>query len=143
MVVGIHTDLVVAREGVHEAKEFMTGSGVHYEVNRGRGKLSFGQALLISVKLMQSLHLPFFFMRTTLANHSGYSTSLIASGWRSLPTSSLITFCLSRVKLLFFCLTGLKDRLMFNLWVITVGSIPPMSSCFQANTSVFCFKKWM
>ena len=111
---------------------------------QGRGKLSFGQALLISVKSMQSRHFPFTFLtRTTLANHSGYSTSLIASTWRSLPTSSLISFYLSGAKLLLFCLTSLKDGLTFNLWVITTGSIPPMSSCFQENTSVFYFKKWM
>ena len=48
---------------------------------RGRGKLSLGQALLTSVKLMQSRHLPFAFLtRTTLANQSGYSTSRIALG---------------------------------------------------------------
>ena len=46
---------------------------------RGSGKLSFGDALLIYVKLMQSRHLPFAFLtRTTSANHSRYSTSLIA-----------------------------------------------------------------
>ena len=45
---------------------------------RGRGKLSFGQARLTSVKSMQSHHLLFaFFTRTTLANQSGYSTSRI------------------------------------------------------------------
>ena len=45
----------------------------------GKGKLSFGHALLISVKSMQSHHLPFAFLTsTTLANHFGYSTSLIA-----------------------------------------------------------------
>ena len=33
MVAGIHTDLIVAIEGVHEAEEFMTGRGVHYEVH--------------------------------------------------------------------------------------------------------------
>ena len=33
MVAGVHTDLVVAREGIHEAEEFMTGHGVHYEIN--------------------------------------------------------------------------------------------------------------
>ena len=45
----------------------------------GRGKLSFGHAQLTSVKSMQSCHLPFAFLTsTTLANHSGYSTSLIA-----------------------------------------------------------------
>ena len=109
---------------------------------RGRGKLSFRHALLIFVKLMQSHHLPFAFLtRTTLANHSGYSTSLIAFALSSLPTSSLIAFCLSGVKLLLFCLIGLKDGLTLSLWVITVGSIPPMSSCFQVNTSMFFFRK--
>ena len=69
---------------------------------RGRGKLSFGQALLILVKSMQSCHLPFSFStRTTLANQSGYSISRIALAWRSLLTSSSIAFCLSRAKLLF------------------------------------------
>ena len=109
---------------------------------RGRGKLSFGQALLTSVKLMQSRHLSFAFLtRTTLASQSGYSTSQIALAWRSLLTSSLITFCLSGAKLLLFCLTGLKEGLMFSLCVITAGLIPPISSCFEANTSMLCFKK--
>ena len=111
---------------------------------RGRGKLSFGHALLRSVKSMRSHHLPFAFLtRTTLVNQSGYSTSRIALAWRSLLTSSLIAFCLSGAKLLFFFLTGLKEGLMFSLCVITAGSIPPISSYFQANTSIFCFKKWI
>ena len=110
----------------------------------GRGKLSFGQALLTSVKSMQSRHLSFAFLtRTTLANQSGYSTSRMALSWRSLLTSSLIAFCLYGAKLLLFCLTSLKEGLMFNLCVITAGSIPLISSCFQANTSIFCFKKWI
>ena len=83
---------------------------------RGKGKLSFGHALLMSVKSMQSRHLPFTFLTSTmLANHSGYSTSLIAHAWRSLPTSSLMTFCLSGTKILLFCLIGLKDGLTFSL----------------------------
>ena len=70
---------------------------------RGRGKLSFGHARLMSVKSMQSRHLSFAFLTSTsLANHSGYPTSLIAPAWRSLPTSSFIAFCLSGAKLLFF-----------------------------------------
>ena len=98
----------------------------------------------MSMKSMQSRHLPFSFLtRKTLANHSGYSTSLIAFSWKSLPTSSLITFYLSEAKLLLFCLIGLKEGLTFNLWVITAGSTPPMSSCFQENTSMFCSRKWM
>ena len=83
---------------------------------RGKGKLSLGYARLTSVKSMQSRHLPFaFLMSTTLANHSGYSTSLIAPAWRSLPTSSLIAFYLYGAKLLLFCFTGLKDGLTFSL----------------------------
>ena len=54
---------------------------------RGRGNLSFGQALLISVKSMQSRHLPFaFFTRTTLANQLRYSSSRVALACRSLLT---------------------------------------------------------
>ena len=60
---------------------------------RDKGKLSFGHALLTSVKSIESHHLSFAFLTsTTLANHSGYYISLIAPAWGSLPTSSLITF---------------------------------------------------
>ena len=111
---------------------------------RGRGKLSFGQALLMSVKSMQSRHLSFAFLTiTTLANHSGYSTSLIAFAWRSLLTSSLIAFYFYGEKLLLFCLTSLKEGLTFSLWVITAGSTSPMSSYFHANTSMVYFRKRM
>ena len=83
---------------------------------RGRGKLSFGHARLMSVKPMQSRHLLFAFLTsTTLANHSRYSTSQAAPAWRSLPTSSFIAFCLSGAKLLLFFLNGLKDGLTFSL----------------------------
>ena len=82
----------------------------------GKGKLSFGHALFISVKSMQSRHLPLTFLTsTTLASHSGYSTSLIARALRSLLTSSLMAFCLSGAKLLLFYLIGLNEGLVFNL----------------------------
>ena len=111
---------------------------------RGRGKLSFGQARLRSVKSTQSRHLSLAFLtRTTLASQSGYSPSLIDLAWKSLLTSLLIAFYLSGAKLLLFCLTGLKHGLTFSLWVITARSTSPMSSCFQENTSMFCFKKRM
>ena len=107
----------------------------------GKGKLSFRHALFMSVKSIQSRHLPFAFLTsTTLANHSAYSTSPIAPAWRSLSTSSLMALCLSGAKLRRFCLTGLKDGLVFSLCVITVGSMPPMSACFHAKTSLFCLK---
>ena len=106
--------------------------------------MSFGHALLMSVKSMQSRHLPFAFLTsTTLASHSGYSTYLIAPACRIFLTSSLMPFCLSGTKLILFCLIGLKDGLTFSLWVITVGSIPPMSAYFHAKTSLFCLKKWI
>ena len=83
---------------------------------QGRGKLSLGHAWLTLVKSMQSRHFPFpFLTSTTLANYSGYSTSLIAPAWRSLPTSSLIAFCLSGAKLLLFFLIGSKDGLTLSL----------------------------
>ena len=82
---------------------------------RGRGKLSLRHARLTSVKSMQSRHFPFTFLTsTTLANHSGYSTSLIAPAWGSLLTS-LIVFFLFGAKLLLFCLTSLKNGLTFSL----------------------------
>ena len=110
---------------------------------RGRGKL-FGQARLTLVKSMHSRHFPFAFLtRTTLASQSEQSTSRIARAWRSLLASSLIAFCLYGSKLLILCLTGLKEGLTFSLWVMTAGLIPPTSSCFQANTSTFCFRKWI
>ena len=131
LVIWIHVDLVIAGESIHKTEEFMAGCGIYDEVIYSKGKLSFGHALLTSVKSMQSLHLPFAFLTSmTLANHSGYSTSLIASAWRSLPTNSLIAFYLSGEKLLLFCLTGLKDGLTFSL-----------SACFHAKTSLFYLKK--
>ena len=34
----VHTDLVVAREGVHEVEEFVTGCSVYYEINPRQGE---------------------------------------------------------------------------------------------------------
>ena len=41
MVVGVHSDLIIARESVHEAEELVSSSGVHYEVDSGQGKAIF------------------------------------------------------------------------------------------------------
>ena len=95
MVTRVHSDLVVSRESVHEAKKLVASCGVHYKVDPRKGKLSCGQALLTSVKSMQSRHFLFaFLMMTTLASQFGYSTSRISLAWRSLLTSSLIAFYL-------------------------------------------------
>ena len=119
----------------------MSYSGIYDEVDSWQREAVLWHALFMSVKSIQSRYLPLAFLTsTTLASHSGYSTSLIAHAWRSLPTSSLMAFCLSGAKLLRFCLTGLKDGLVFNLWVIIAGSIPPMFACFHAKISLFCLK---
>ena len=55
----------------------------------GNGKLSFGHALLRSVKSMHTLHFPFFFFTTTgFASQSGYWTLQMEPIFRSLSTSS-------------------------------------------------------
>ena len=41
MVVGVHSDLIITRESVHEAEELVTSSDVHYEVDSGEGKAIF------------------------------------------------------------------------------------------------------
>ena len=41
MVVGVHSDLIISRESVHEAEELVANSGVHYEVDPGQGKAIF------------------------------------------------------------------------------------------------------
>ena len=38
MVIGVHTDLVVAREGVHEVEEFVISRNVYYEINPRQGE---------------------------------------------------------------------------------------------------------
>ena len=38
MVAGVHTDLIVTRESVHEAEEFVTGRSVYYEINPRQGE---------------------------------------------------------------------------------------------------------
>ena len=48
MVVGVHPDLIIARESVHEAEELVASSGVHYEVDSGQGKVIF-QACPINI----------------------------------------------------------------------------------------------
>ena len=108
--------MVVTGKCIHKTEKFVARGGVHNEVDPWQREAVLRHALFMSVKSIQSRHLPFAFLTsTTLANHSGYSTSLIAHAWRSLPTSSLMAFCLSGAKLMRFCLTGLKDGLVCNL----------------------------
>ena len=122
LVVGVHADLVVVGQGIHKTEEFMAGHGIHDEVDLWQRETIFWARFVDISEVDAESALPFAFLTsTTLANHSGYSTSLIALAWRSLSTSSLIAFCLSGAMLLLFYLTGLKDGLTFSLWGIIVG----------------------
>ena len=116
LVVWVHTDLVVAGEGIHKTAKFMAGCCIYDEVDPGkRENVLWAHSVDVS-EVDTELPLTICFLTsTTLANHSGYSTFLIAPAGRSLPTSSLMTFCLSGAKLLLFSLIGLKDGLMFSL----------------------------
>ena len=41
MVVAVHSDMIITQESVHEAKELVANSSVHYEVDPGQGKAIF------------------------------------------------------------------------------------------------------
>ena len=41
MVAGVHPDLIIARESVHEAEELVSNSDIHYEVDPGYEKAIF------------------------------------------------------------------------------------------------------
>ena len=58
MVVGVHSDLIITRESVHEAEELVASSGVHYEVDSGQGKAIFRESSVNISKV--NAKLPFF-----------------------------------------------------------------------------------
>ena len=111
--------MIVAGEGIHETEEFIAGCGVYDEVYpRQRETVLWTCFVDVSeVDTESPLAICFFddYDIGQPGNHSGYSTSQIAPAWRSLPTSSMMAFCLSGTKLLLFCLIGLKDGLTFSL----------------------------
>ena len=41
MVVGVHSDLIITRESLHEVEELVANSGIHYEVDPEQGKAIF------------------------------------------------------------------------------------------------------
>ena len=112
----IHVDLVVAGESIHEAEEFMAGCGIYYEVDQRKRETIF-RACSVDVNEIDA-ESPFsvrFFDEYDVGQPFRVLHFSDAPAWRSLPTFSLITFCLFGAKLLLFCLTGLKDGLTFSL----------------------------
>ena len=105
-------------------------------------KLSFGQALLRSVKSMQTLHFSFLFFTTTgSASQSGYWTSRMEPVFRSLSASSFTALAHSGPSFLHFCLTGLNVGSTFRSWEVMLMSIPGMSAADHANVLIFCLRK--
>ena len=102
----------------------------------GTANGSFGHDLFRSVKSMQTLHLSFFFLMTTmLASHSGYWTSLMNPVFYRFLTSSLMISSLSGANFLLLCLMGWCKGSTWSLCTITSGSIPGISSWDQAKQS--------
>ena len=144
MVVGVHSDLIITRESVHEAEELLSSSGVHYEVDQGQGKAifragpvnigkvnaksPFSICLLDENHISQPVRIIYFSDSSVLEEFADLFVNCCLSFWGE--TSSFM-----------------YDRFEGGNDIQLVGdnsrSIPPMSSCFQANTSTFCFKKWM
>src|SRR3990170_7410752 len=111
---------------------------------RGKGNGSLGQALLISVKSIQSLHFPFAFRTTTgLASHVGWSTPLTRPAASNFLISSAINSWRSTACFLTFCLTGRAWEQTARWCSITFLGTPGMSDGCHANTSTFARRKVM
>ena len=67
-----HLNLVVSEEGVNKGKKLVSSYESTSWLILGKGKLSFRQALLRSMKSTLILHFPFVFLTMMmLASHSG------------------------------------------------------------------------
>src|SRR3954465_14256540 len=110
----------------------------------GKGNGSLGQALLTSVKSIQSLHFLFALRTTTgLANHVGWSTPLTRPAASNFLISSAMNSWRSTACFLTFYLTG-RARGQTARWCsITFLGTPGMSDGCQANTSTFARRKAM
>ena len=109
---------------------------------RGKENGSFGQALLRSVKSMQSFHFPLALRTTTgFANHVGCSTPLTKPAASSFLISYVINYCLSKACYRTFCLTGWACGETTRWCSITSLGTPGISDGCQANTSIFTRRK--
>lgn len=89
-------------------------------------------------------HLPLDFLTITrLANHSGWSTSLIKPVLSSLSNSDLIASRRSGENLCNFCFTGTLSSRRASLCTVTSLGTAGMSDACHANTSVFARRKAM
>ena len=58
MVVGVHYDLIINRESIHEVEELVANSDVDYEVDSGQGKAIFWASPVNISKV--NVEFPFF-----------------------------------------------------------------------------------
>ena len=105
---------------------------------RGRGKGSFGQALLRSLKSTHRRQdLSFFGTITKFASQSGCFISLMNPASNNLASSSPIACLLGSEKRRRACLTGLNPFRIFKLCSASLRGIPDMSEGCQAKMSQF------
>ena len=108
---------------------------------RGRGKGSFGQALLRSLKSMHRRQdFSFFGTITRFASQSGCFISLMNPTSSNLASSSPIACRLGSEKRRRVCLTDLNPFRMLRLCSASLRGIPGMSEGCQANMSQFSRK---
>lgn len=81
----------------------------------------------------------FFFTNTILDNRVRNYTFSMKLVVFKLSTSSMMAFYLSDANILFFFITLLTFRSMFNLWIATLGSSPGMFVQYQANSFLISF----
>jgi hypothetical protein len=106
-----------------------------------RGKLSFEQHLLRSVKSVHIHHFPFFLWTITMfSNHYGYVTSLINPTSNRRCTSAFAASIFSSDILRSFFFLGFAFGLTYNLCSITSLLTPIKSEGDQAKTSLFWSK---
>lgn len=103
----------------------------------GKGKLSFKQALLRSMKSTHILHFPvLFFTITILTSQFGYMTSRMKLAVHDLSTSVVIACCLSPPKFLFFYRICRWFKLTWSLWVVMSELISNMSDVWKVKFSL-------
>ena len=136
--------MIIARESVHEAEDLMDSRGVHYEVDSGQGKAVFRISPInidkinagspFSICLLDKNHISQPVGVIYFSDNSGLEE------FANLFVDRLLPFWGEASSLMFDEFEGGGDIQFVgdNCWVDS-----PMSSCFQAKTSTFCFKKRM
>ena len=128
---------MVARICVEETQRIVSCGSVDNLIDRGRGKGSFGQALLRSLKSTHRRQDLSFVTITWFASQSGCFISLMNPASNSLASSSPMACLLGSEKRRRACLTGLNPFRIFKLCSASLRGIPGISEECQAKMSQF------